>query len=247
MSSTRQSTTRLQVDIARLVDVVGAEHEAVLSGMCSRDVVRLAHEVSALPLDPAEEARRLDASLPEWRKLLPDGTANALLDANADASSIHLALNAAAAALAAQERSIVAAVSHATLTEQGYEVIRADGAHTTAIEAHRGHETYLVVVGDQGTIVTDHAGLADGACEDRDESFVAALAEHGVLLVTNESTVHGDSRGGTPILAAARAGVQSLAHGAVIAGDAAHEPLTGTVLEARPAQRAATRTRTSAS
>jgi len=247
MSTYRASTASLNASIASVYSNANNEHEAVLHGMCSTSAVALSAELRAAPpmtiADVQHAWAKVDVALPGWQQHLPVSALTALDATQHDPSGIGDALDHVARALAAQERLVVADASISALTALGYSVQRVDGTRTSAIEARRGHETFLVVSEDQGKVTTDHAGLADDSCNDRQREYVDAMRQRGVLLDDEITVQHHDPRGGSPIANAARAGGSSLAEGAVLDGDARPASLVASLL---PATTAAKRQRISA-
>ena len=243
MSTYRSSTATLNASIVGIYGNVSNEHEAVLHGLCSANAVALSAEIRIAPpttLPQIEDTcTRIDQALPEWRAFLPASAAAALGSARHEPHGLNHALDLVARVLAAQERLAMADTSITALGSLGYSVQRVDGKRTSAIEARRGHETFLVVVEEQGKVTTDHAGLADDSCNDQQRGFVEAMHLRGVLFDDQISVQHHDPRGGSPIANAARAGGPSLAHGAVLDGDARTTSLvtelllTGTVKRQR--------------
>ncbi|AOY74411.1 hypothetical protein ARZXY2_4912 (plasmid) [Arthrobacter sp. ZXY-2] len=230
MSTYRSSTASLNASVANLAGTVSAEYEALLHGMCSVDAVALATEIAATPLDTAAAAQsawaRIDEVLPNWQVDLPITAAAALKSAKAGSQALPEALSLVAQNLAGLERLAIADVSSDVLANLGYTVHRVDGQRTSALEARRGHETFLVAVEDQGRITTDHAGLVDDSCSHRQSDYVEAMRLRGVLFDDEITVQHHDPRGGSPIANAVRAGGRSLAEGAVTEGDARDRTLT---------------------
>jgi len=151
------------------------------------------------------------------------------------------ALRATAAELSRVERFAVAEAAALSLPNLGYSITRVEGDHVTALEASKGHEKLLVVVTDGGGIVTDHAGISDGACVTRQDEFIQNMERFGVTVEESAHTDHRDPRGGDPIAAAARHRASSLAAGAVIEGDRSyHRTATGSLFD-RPQHHQATR------
>lgn len=238
MSTYRSSTTALNASVAGAYDLFEGQYDALLAGMCSTDVVELAHTLERTPssIDAAAWSR-VDAALPGWAEHLPTGSAGTMAAARAGDIALPTALKAVALDLASMERRAVATASASALADLGYSVQTAEGRQTSAVEARRGHETFLVVVGDQGQIDTDHVGLADDSCNDRQRDFVDAMGRRGVLFDENAAVQHHDPRGGSPVANAARAGGTSLAEGAVIDGDSRPSSFTTTLYATSAAPR----------
>jgi len=232
MSTYRSSTAALDVSVAGAYDLFEGQYDALLAGMCSADVAQLAHDVARIP-DPlgAPAWSLVDAGMPGWADHLPADTVGAMDAARAGDIPLPAVLNEIAIDLAAMERHAVADASASALADLGYAVQRADGGRTSAVEARRGHETFLVVVGEQGRIETDHVGLADDSCNDRQRDFVEAMERRGVLFGDEVTVQHHDPRGGSPVAQAVRAGGRSLAEGAVIDGDSRPSSFTTTLYD----------------
>ena len=236
MSTYRSSTTAFNASVAGPYDLFEGQYDALLAGTCSTNVVELAHALERTPNAVGASAwSRVEAALPGWAEHLPAASAGMMAAARAGDIALPTALNAVAFDLAAMERRAVATASASALTDLGYSVQTAEGRQTSAVEARRGHETFLVVVGDQGRIDTDHVGLADGSCNDRQRDFVEAMGRCGVLFDENVAVQHYDPRGGSPVANAARAGGTSLAEGAVIDGDSRPSSFTTTLYETNAA------------
>lgn len=212
MSTYRTSTITLDPDVVSLSRLLGAEYDALLAGLCSADAHALAEDAHRTGTRIGWDA--VQAALPRWESL-PTTSTDALRSARDGVGSIDAALGVVADDLAALERTAVMALAADVLIDLGYGFETAAGPTTSALEARRGHEVLLVVVENGGSITTDHAGLADDACQDRQADFVAAMARRGVRLDERAEVRHHDPRGGTPILTAARAGQANLAAGAV--------------------------------
>ncbi|MDQ0733499.1 hypothetical protein [Arthrobacter sp. B1I2] len=230
MSTYRSSTASLNASVVNLAGNVSAEYDALLQGMCSVDAANLAAEIATTPLTTVAAAQsaweRIDQVLPNWQVDLPTPAIVALKSARTGSQPLPTALGFVAHSLASLERLAIADVSSDVLATLGYALQRVDGQRTSAIEARRGHETLLVAVEDQGRITTDHAGLADNTCSSRQNDYVEAMRQRGVLFDDEITVQHHDPRGGSPIANAARHGGPSLAAGAVIEGDGRNGSLT---------------------
>lgn len=230
MSTYRSSTTELNASVAGAYDLFEGQYDALLAGMCSTDVVELAHIVAHTP-NTSSVWSQVDTALPGWAEHLPATSVDTMAAARAGDIALPTALKTVALDLASMERRAVATASVSALTDLGYSVQTAEGRQTSAVEARRGHEAFLVVVGDQGRIETDHVGLADSSCNDRQRDFVEAMERRGVLFDEDVTVQHHDPRGGSPVDNAARAGGISLAEGAVIDGDSRPSSFTKTLYE----------------
>lgn len=238
MSSYRSSQTIVDASVAGAYDLLAGRHDALLAGLCSASAASLAHDVASLqgPIDAAVWSR-VDADLPDWATHLPETSTAAMQAAHLGQIPLPQALTTVAADLAVLERLATTDASAVALTDLGYTVDRVDGISTSAIEARRGHETFLVVVRDQGRIETDHLGLADDSCIDRQQDFVDAMGHLGILFDEEVVVQHHDPRGGSPVAHAERAGGRSLAEGAVLDGDARPSSFTTSLLDAHPSVR----------
>jgi hypothetical protein len=230
MSTYRSTTAALNASVAGAYNLFEGQYDALLAGMCSTNVAQLAHKVARIPntLD-TQVWSQVDAAMPGWEEHLPATSIGTMAAARAGEITLPAALNAVATDLASMERRAVAAASRSALTHLGYSVQSAEGLNTSAVEARRGHETFLVIVGDQGRIETDHVGLSDDSCNNRQSDFVEAMELRGVLFDEEATVQHHDPRGGSPVTNAARAGGASLAEGAVIDGDARPSSFTASL------------------
>jgi hypothetical protein len=234
MSTYRSSTTALNASVAGAYDLFEGQYDALLAGMCSTNVVDLAHTLERTPSAvDASSWSRVEAALPSWAEHLPAASVGTMAAARAGDIALPTALHQIAFDLASMERRALATASVSALTDLGYSVQTAEGQQTSAVEARRGHETFLVVVGDQGRIETDHVGLADDSCNDRQRDFVEAMGRRGVMFDENVTVQHHDPRGGSPVANAARAGGTSLAEGAVIDGDSRPSAFTTTLYQTK--------------
>lgn len=235
MSSYRSTTTVLDASVADAVGLATAEYAALRHGLCSANLAALAHEATAIPLhDSLNSAKAwsvVDSAMPSWESSLPAASAAVMTAARAGEVPLASALRTVAADLASLERLAVTDLSGAALAELGYTVQRVDGDHTSAVEARKGHETMLVVVGDQGRIESDHVGLAGEECNDRQREFVDQMNRRGVHFDEGVTVQHHDPRGGSAVAAAARAGSTSLAAGAVQTHDARPSSFVTSLLE----------------
>lgn len=223
MSTFVSAIVRLQPNIASLYRQLTQEADAVVRGLSSERAGALADELCSLPPQQSIQSSPawdlVNSEAPAWRNLLPAQDVAALDRGDLAAGDLGAAFDRLSVSLAREERLLVAEASVDALRELGCAINRVDGERTSAIEATRGHETFLVVVQDEGAVVTDHAGLADGSCTDRQRDFVEAMSRRGVLFDDQATVQHHDPRGGAPIANAHRAGGASLAHGAVLHGD----------------------------
>lgn len=121
------------------------------------------------------------------------------------------ALAAAGAVIADTTRDITAEAFAEAGAELGYAVSVCRGDVATGIELRREHEIVLLRVEDGGSVESDHAGLADGTCGDRQRELEQAAARRGITLTHRDQEDHGTAAGGKLILAAAARRDPSLA------------------------------------
>lgn len=129
------------------------------------------------------------------------------------------ALAVAGTRVATETRDITAEIFAAAGADLGYLVSVCRGGTATGLELRQGHEVMLVRIDDGGAVESDHAGLTDATCADRQLELEQEVARRGVTLVNRQQQFHGDHRGGSMILSAAARRDPSLARAVVaIAG-----------------------------
>lgn len=230
MSTYRSSSAAFSANVAGTYDLAEGEYDAILHGMCSANVIALAHDVSTTSMIDSLAWSRIETALPDWQAHLPSRSRDALAAAQAGDIPLPVALASVAQELGALERLALADISVAVLADMGILFPdRVDGNHTSAIEAGIGHATMLVRVGDQGAIETEYIGLADGSCNDIQNEFVERMCARGVLFDEQANVQHHDPRGGTLAQQAARAGGASKAAALVVDGDSKPSTLTASL------------------
>jgi hypothetical protein len=126
------------------------------------------------------------------------------------------ALAIARSAIAGATRDVTADAFTEAGRELQYVVSSCRGTSTTGIELRRGNEVMLVRIHDGGAVESDHAGLVDHTCTDRQRELEEAVARRGIVLTGRKQLNHGAYNGGDLISAAASLGDPSLARATVI-------------------------------
>jgi hypothetical protein len=121
----------------------------------------------------------------------------------------------ASAAIDLVTRDLTVTAFAEAATELGYTVQPERGAEVTGLELRRENELLLLRVHDGGLVESDHAGLADARCGDRQRELEEAVARRGVLLANRRQHEHGSYQGGELIAAAAARGEENLARATV--------------------------------
>jgi hypothetical protein len=155
------------------------------------------------------------------RDMLTGPTSAANLPALTMAARTELssAVNAASSAIAGATRDITAKAFTEAGKELQYSVSVCRGLTTTGIELRRANELVLLRIRDGGAIESDHAGLADGTCGDRQRELEEAAKRHGIELTGRKQLNHGAFNGGELITAAAARRDPSLARATVTDAD----------------------------
>lgn len=147
------------------------------------------------------------------------GTDPGLTTQRALADSVHEALaeaiDTAGAVIAAEIRNVTADVFAAAGADLGYVVSVCAGATVTGLELRRDHELIVLRVHDGGLIESDHAGLADSLCADRQLALEHAATRRGMSLIDRRVSQHGAVTGGSLISAAVATKDPSLARAVV--------------------------------
>jgi hypothetical protein len=99
--------------------------------------------------------------------------------------------------------------------ELGYTQSAWRGTTVTGLELRREHELLLLRIHDGGFIESDHAGLADFACGDRQLELEAQVARRGITFSDRKQYNHGAYKGGDLILSASGRRDPSLARATV--------------------------------
>jgi hypothetical protein len=126
-------------------------------------------------------------------------------------ASLALAVTQASAKIGTVTRDITANAFAETGAELGYKVNVCRGDVATGIEMRRGHEIVLMRVDDSGRVESDHAGLNDSSCGDRQRELEAGAARKGVIVTDRDEQHHGSASGGMLIRTAAARQDPSLA------------------------------------
>jgi hypothetical protein len=113
------------------------------------------------------------------------------------------ALSTASAAIGAATRDIAAEAFMAAGRELGYTISVCHGDVATGIELRRDHELMLMRVDDDGVVESDHAGLADSTCGDRQRELEEAAARRGLAITHRDEQRNSSAQGGELIRAAA--------------------------------------------
>jgi hypothetical protein len=152
-------------------------------------------------------------------------------DAAASAqAALATAVATAAAAIGVVTRDVTADAFAAAGAELGYQVAVCRGDAATGIEMRRDHEIVLMRVDDSGAVESDHAGLADATCGDRQHELEAAAARRGVVVTERREQHHGSADGGQLIRIAAARRDPSLARAVILAA----QPAAPAARRARP-------------
>lgn len=125
------------------------------------------------------------------------------------------AVSVANATIAGATRDITAEAFTEAAKELQYSVSVCRGATATGIELRRANELMLLRIHDGGAIESDHAGLADATCGDRQRELEEAAARRGIDLTGRKQLNHGSFNGGELISAAAARHDPSLARATV--------------------------------
>jgi hypothetical protein len=154
------------------------------------------------------------------------------------------AVAAASSAIAGATRDITAEAFAGAAHELRYTVSMCRGTTATGLELRRANEVVLLRIHDGGAIESDHAGLLDGSCGDRQRELEEAVARRGITLTGRKQRNHGAYHGGELISAAASRGDASLARATVTDAEQVSPPARGPRLfSADGAAQAAGRTR----
>jgi len=125
------------------------------------------------------------------------------------------AVTVARSAIAGTTRDVTADAFAEAGRELQYTVSLCRGTSATGLELRRANEVMLLRIHDGGAIESDHAGLVDNNCTDRQRELEEAVARRGVVLTGRKQLNHGTYNGGDLITAAASLGDPSLARATV--------------------------------
>jgi hypothetical protein len=159
------------------------------------------------------------AAFESARQLLSGPRSGVARDATAASAqaSLTLAVTQASAAIGAVRRDITAGAFAEAGAELGYKVDVCRGDIATGIEMRRGHEVVLMRLDDTGGVESDHAGLDDNTCGDRQRELEAAAARKGVVVTDRDEEHHASAGGGLLIRTAAARRDPSLARAIALA------------------------------
>jgi hypothetical protein len=157
-----------------------------------------------------------------------------IMSARADLAS---AVSAASSAIAGATRDVTVEAFTGAATELGYTHSAWRGQDATGLELWRGNELLLLRICDDGTVESDHAGLADGSCGDRQLELETAAARRGLTFSGRKQYNHGAYDGGDLIKAAAARRDSSLARAAVAGHPAQGGGGLFTTAQAEPSHR----------
>lgn len=151
------------------------------------------------------------------------------------------ALSTASATIGSATRDITAGAFAEAGAELGYAVSVCRGEEATGIELRRGHELVLMRVSGDGAVESDHAGLVDATCGDRQRELEQAAARRGITITHRDQSDHASAQGGILIRNAAARRDPSLARAVTYGTEQAASPRTRRVLAEEPARRATRR------
>jgi hypothetical protein len=145
------------------------------------------------------------------------GTANLSSQVMSARAELADAVTTARTAIADATRDITVEAFAGAATELGYTHTVSRGQHVTGLELWRDNELLLLRIRNDGTVESDHAGLTDGTCVDRQRELEQAAARRGLEFSDRKQFNHGAAEGGDLIRAAVARQVpgSSLAQAAV--------------------------------
>jgi hypothetical protein len=182
-----------RIDLPALHGIMTGEIEGVLSALAPAPFAR-ARDILAGPALGAGHPSAL------------------MLSARTELAS---AVTTARSAIAGATRDVTADAFAEAGRELQYTVSLCRGISATGIELRRPNEVMLVRIHDGGAIESDHAGLVDNSCADRQHELEEAVARRGIALTGRKQLNHGAYNGGDLISAAAALGDPSLARATV--------------------------------
>jgi hypothetical protein len=204
---------RLNITLGAAVDL-GQVQSALDSGRVDLPALQgmMAGEISGVlsALAPAPFARARD--ILAGPGLAADNPSVLMLSARTELVS---ALTVARSAIAGATRDVTADAFAEAGRDLRYTVSLCRGASATGIELRRANEIMLLRIHDGGVIESDHAGLVDNTCADRQRELEEAVARRGIVLTGRKQLNHGAYNGGDLITAAASVGDPSLARATV--------------------------------
>ena len=125
------------------------------------------------------------------------------------------AVTAASSVIAGAERDLTVEAFTEAAVGLGYTYSTCRGASATGIELWRDNELLLLRVHDGGAVESDHLGLADATCGDRQRELEAEVARRGITFTGRKQYNHGSAAGGDLITAAVARRDPSLARATV--------------------------------
>jgi hypothetical protein len=125
------------------------------------------------------------------------------------------AVSVAGAVIDRATRDLTAEAVTGAAAELGYTYSSYRGATATGVELWRGDELLLLRIHDGGVVESDHLGLTDSSCGDRQRELEAAVARRGVTFTGRKQYNHGSRVGGDLITAAVARKDPSLARATV--------------------------------
>jgi hypothetical protein len=126
------------------------------------------------------------------------------------------AIDIASATIAGAARDITADAFIYAAQDLGYSYSEHRGHTVTGIELRRQHELILILVHDDGTVQSDHAGLTDATCGSRQRELYDGVRRRGITLTDQRESFHGQATGGDLIRSAAVRQGETLAQAAVL-------------------------------
>lgn len=198
--------------IARLQQLVGAPTLSTVLGKLAPAQFSRAASLLAAPGLPGGGMPVTGPQLTTARQT-PD-TARAARAELADAVAV------AEARIARESRDLTADAFAGAAEELGYVISsRFRGDTASGLELRRQHELIMLLVHDDGTVESDHAGLSDAVCGSRQVELEAAARRRGITLTNRRELSHMQAGGGDLITLAARRRDPSLARAAVLASE----------------------------
>lgn len=146
---------------------------------------------------------------------MPGNAVNLSAQTMAARTELANAVSTANAAIAGATRDLTVEAFTDAATELGYTHSFWRGDDVTGLELWRDNELLLLRIRDGGVVESDHAGLADSSCGDRQLELEAAAARRGLTFSDRKQYNHGAQDGGDLIKAAASRRGASLAEASV--------------------------------
>ncbi|HXT90811.1 MAG TPA: hypothetical protein VN714_16275 [Trebonia sp.] len=130
-------------------------------------------------------------------------------------SALAAAVSVADSVIAGATRDLTVEAFTGAAAELGYTYSTCRGAAVTGVELWRDNELLLLRVHDGGAVESDHAGLADASCGDRQRELEVAVARRGITFTGRKQYNHGAQAGGDLIATAVARRDPSLARATV--------------------------------